>query len=72
MPDISGNLRWVGCNVDKPHRCPSCHRVCAWGKDKYGPRTRMSCAACRLQWRAGCRATRLPRRIRLAYKEPLR
>lgn len=65
------NLRWVQRNEDKPHRCPECHGIAlrAWADRGYGPRTRMSCPNdCGVQWRAGSRATRRPRWIRLAQR----
>lgn len=47
--------RWVRRNVDKPHRCPRCHSVVTWDRCKYGPRTRLVCPYCHVQWRAGKR-----------------
>lgn len=58
-------LSWVWRNEDKPHRCPKCHCVAQWHHDGYdhyrdrrhGPRTRVWCPYCRVQWRMGNRAT---------------
>lgn len=62
---VGGGLRWVRRNDDKPHRCPDCHRVAQWHHSDYdhhrdrrhGPRTRMWCIYCRVQWRMGDRST---------------
>ncbi len=57
-----GMLRWVGRNEDKPHRCPECHRVVTWERKRYGPRSRLTCPPCGVQWRSGTRV--YPRRLR--------
>jgi hypothetical protein len=59
----AGTLRWVRRNVDKPHRCPVCHRVVTWRMERYGPRTRLSCTKCGVQWRSGVRVYPWPVRI---------
>lgn len=59
----AGMLRWVRRNVDKPHRCPTCHRVVTWRMERYGPRTRLKCARCGVQWRSGVRVYPWPVRI---------
>jgi hypothetical protein len=59
----AGTLRWVRRNVDKPHRCPMCHRVVTWRMERYGPRTRLSCTRCGVQWRSGVRVYPWPVRI---------
>lgn len=66
------NLRWVQRNEDKPHRCPECHAVCTYDRRhpwRYGPRTRITCHNCRVQWRIGARASRSDsRKMRLFLK----
>ncbi|MET9262367.1 hypothetical protein [Amycolatopsis sp. NPDC004079] len=58
----AGLLRWVRRNEDKPHRCPECHRVVTWDREAYGPRTRLRCVRCGVQWRAGRRVYPWPLR----------
>lgn len=49
-------MKWVKRNEDKPHRCPECHAIASWEKDKMGPRTRLVCPReCGVQWRYGRR-----------------
>lgn len=51
--------RWVQRNEDKPHRCPECHAVATWDKERYGPRTKLHCPnQCRVQWRTKNRQPR--------------
>lgn len=57
-----GRLRWVRRNEDKPHRCPRCHRVVTWEREEYGPRTRLTCPPCGVQWRSGVRVYPWPLR----------
>jgi hypothetical protein len=59
----AGMLRWVRRNVDKPHRCPVCHRAVTWRMERYGPRTRLKCTTCGVQWRSGVRVYPWPVRI---------
>lgn len=44
-------------NRDKPHRCPKCHSIPARARRASGPRTRVSCGRCGVQWRMGSRTT---------------
>lgn len=53
---------WVQRNHDKPHRCPVCHRVVTWDRAEYGPRTRLRCSRCGVQWRSGVRVYPWPLR----------
>lgn len=53
---------WVDRNEDKPHRCPVCHRVVTWERSEYGPRTRLKCSRCGVQWRSGVRVYPWPLR----------
>lgn len=46
-------FRWVRRNEDKPHRCPECHAVATWDHKHAGPRTRLRCPQCGVQWRYG-------------------
>lgn len=57
-----GMLRWVRPNRDKPHRCPLCHHVRTWHRERYGPRTRLTCPPCGVQWRSGVRVYPWPLR----------
>lgn len=59
--------RWTRRNVDKPHRCPHCHRVAlrAWSRAGYGPRTILRCEyGCRVRWRVGTRTASYSYRFR--------
>lgn len=56
------DLVWVRRNEDKPHRCPRCHAVATWDREEWGPRTRVVCERCGVQWRMGCRLHRWPMR----------
>lgn len=66
---------WTDRNSDKPHRCPTCHRVAerAWLDRGYGPRTVLRCTyGCGLRWRAGVRSHRVPMRWRSLWFERIR
>lgn len=64
--------RWVSRNVDKPHRCPGCHRVAprAWSRAGFGPRTVLRCEyGCRMRWRVGFRSRIYSYRFRQSLAE---